>query len=302
MRTLKIATRKSPLAMQQALLIKDALVCHYPKLSVELLPLETSGDQMLKGLLANVGGKGLFVKELELALLDKKADFAVHSMKDVPTIQPDGLELAVICKREDPRDAFISIDYEQITDLPDGAKIGTASLRRQCQLHGLHGHLDIHVLRGNIHTRLKRLHESGFDAIILAAAGLKRMGLTQHVRQFFTLEEMLPSAGQGALGLECRTDDIELKKLLAVLSDPVTTTCLEAERALTHRLGGNCRAPVAAFCEKMDDQLFLRGLVGSPRGDVILSAHRIGKDSDALGISVAEELLSKGAGEILRAL
>lgn len=290
--------------MQQALSVKEALLKHYPHWQIELLPLETSGDKMLTGPLAELGGKGLFVKELEKALLDKKADLAVHSMKDVPTTQPAGLEIAVICHRDDPRDVFISTQYEQIMDMPPKAKIGTASLRRQCQLHGLHAHLDIHVLRGNINTRLQRLVNGDFDAIVLAAAGLKRLGLEQHIKQYFSTHQLLPSAGQGALGIECRADDAELKKKLRVLADPVTTACLEAERALTHRLGGNCRAPVAAFCELIDKQLSLRGLVGSAEGDILLFAHSRGEFSEPheLGIRVAEELLSQGAHEILKSL
>lgn len=299
---LKIATRKSPLAMQQAISVKKALLTHYPDLTIELLPMETSGDKMLGGLLAEVGGKGLFVKELERALLDKKADFAVHSMKDVPTIQPEGLEIAVICHRDDPRDVFISTKYEQITDLPTDAKVGTASLRRQCQLHGLHAHLDIQMLRGNINTRLKRLMDGDFDAIILAAAGLQRLGLEHHIRQYFSIQQMIPSAAQGALGIECRSNDAPLKELLTVLSDPITTSCLQAERALTHRLGGNCRAPVAAFCEKIGEQFSLRSLVGSPEGDIILYSHEKGSDPEALGLLVAENLLNQGADEILKML
>jgi hydroxymethylbilane synthase len=217
-KTVKIATRKSPLAMQQAMSIKETLNQHYPDLIIELLPMETSGDQMLTGLLSELGGKGLFVKELELALLEKRADFAVHSMKDVPTIQPDGLELAVICERDDPRDVFISTKYKHINDLPAGAKVGTASLRRQCQLYGLNKHLNVQMLRGNVNTRLKRLTNGDFDAIILAAAGLKRLGLEQHVSEYFSTHQMLPAAGQGALGIECRSDDLELKKILNILS------------------------------------------------------------------------------------
>lgn len=302
--TLKIATRRSPLAMQQARFVQETLMQNYPGLVVELLPMETSGDKMLTSLLNEIGGKGLFVKELERALLDKRADLAVHSMKDVPTLQPEGLELAIICEREDPRDVFISTKYEQIMDLPKGAKIGTASLRRQCQLHSLHASLDIQMLRGNINTRLERLKKGDFDAIVLAAAGLKRLELDHNIRQYFSTHQMLPAAGQGALGIECRSDDEELKKKLSVLADPITTACLEAERALTHHIGGNCRAPVAAFCEKRDEYLSLRGLVGSPEGDILLFCQEKGDITSPkdLGIRAAETLLSQGAEQILKAL
>ena len=302
---LKIATRKSPLAMQQAMSVRDVLLKHYSDLSIELLPMETTGDTMLSGSLNEIGGKGLFVKELERALLEKRADLAVHSMKDVPTVQPEGLELAVVCKREDPRDVFISTRYQHMMDLPPGATIGTASLRRQCQLYGLSTTVNVQLLRGNINTRLKRLKDGDFDAIVLAAAGLKRLNLESHIQHYFSTSEMIPSAGQGALGIECRRDDEALKKRLAVLSDPVTKACLQAERALTHRLGGNCRAPVAAFCERQGEEgLLLRGLVGSPKGEILLSCDKQGElvSPEALGIRVAEALLEQGAGKILAAL
>lgn len=260
----------------------------------------TSGDQMLETRLSNIGGKGLFVKELEKALLDGKADLAVHSMKDVPAEQPEGLEIAVICHREDPRDVFISEQYEHIADMPPGAKIGTASLRRQSQLYGSYPHLDIEVLRGNVNTRLKRLQDGDFDAIVLAAAGLKRLGLESHIKHYFSTDQILPSAGQGALGIECRSNDIELKQILRVLADPVTTACLEAERAMTRKLGGNCRAPVAAYCEWMDGLYFLRGFVGSPKGDELLFCQEKGENPALLGLQVAENLLNQGAEEILK--
>lgn len=303
-RLLKIATRKSPLAMQQALNIKQALLQHYPTWTIELLPMETAGDALLSERLMSWGGKGLFVKELEYALLDKKADIAVHSMKDVPAEQPDGLEMATICLREDPRDVFISVHYNQIMDLPHKAKIGTASLRRQCQLHGLHAGLDIRVLRGNINTRLRRLVDGDFDAIVLAAAGLKRLNLDAYIRQYFSIHQMLPAPGQGTIGIECRSNDNVLKTQLQVLSDSSTALCLAAERAMAQRLGGNCRAPIAAYCEQVGQQLSLRGLVGTPEGDILLFCHEKGDCAapEELGLRAAIALQNQGAQSILNAL
>lgn len=303
-RSLKIATRKSPLAMQQALNVKQALMQHYPTWTIELLPMETAGDTLLSERLMSWGGKGLFVKELECALLDKRADIAVHSMKDVPAEQPDGLEMATICLREDPRDVFISTRYNHIMDLPHKAKVGTASLRRQCQLHGLHAGLDIQMLRGNINTRLKRLTDGDFDAIVLAAAGLKRLNLDTHIRQYFSIHQMLPAPGQGTIGIECRSDDVDLKAQLQVLTDPTTALCLAAERAMAQRLGGNCRAPIAAYCELIGQQLSLRGLVGTPEGDILLFCHEKGDcaDPEELGLRAATALLNQGAQSLLDAL
>lgn len=303
-RLLKIATRKSPLAMQQALNVKQALLQHYPTWTIELLPMETAGDTQLSERLMAWGGKGLFVKELECALLNKRADIAVHSMKDVPAEQPDGLEMVAICLRDDPRDVFISIHYDQMMDLPLNAKIGTASLRRQCQLHALRSGLEIQILRGNVNTRLKRLADGDFDAIVLAAAGLKRLNLDTHIKQHFSIHQMLPAPGQGTIGIECRSDDNELKTQLQVLSDPTTAMCLAAERAMAQRLGGSCRAPIAAYCEKIGEQLSLRGLVGTPEGDILLFCHEKGDCTNPteLGLRAANALLSQGAQSILDTL
>lgn len=300
--TYKIATRKSPLALKQAHMVKDALLTHYPNWTIGLYPMETAGDKMLAGPLMDLGGKGLFVKELEKALLENKADLAVHSMKDMPAIQPEGLELSVIAPREDPRDVFIATRYNQFSDLPPGAKVGTASLRRQCQLYAMKPDLDIQVLRGNVNTRLKRLMDGNFDAIILAAAGLKRLGLEQYITHYFSTEEMIPAPGQGALGLEYRSEDQALKDKLSVLIDPIVQACLTAERTLAQQLGGNCRAPVAAYCEYIENHLSLRGLVGSPKGDILLTCHETGElfEPYALGLRAAKILQEKGAEAVLK--
>lgn len=300
--SLKIATRKSPLALKQASLLKEMLLQHYPDWQIELYPLETTGDKMLSGPLMEVGGKGLFVKELEKALLDKKADIAIHSMKDMPAEQPDGLKLIVIGEREDPRDVFLSKKYDQIAGLPPDAKVGTASLRRQCQLYALRPDLNIQILRGNINTRLKRLMDEEFDAIILAAAGLKRMGFEEHIKHYFSFEEMIAAPGQGALGVEYRGEDISLQEKLKVLINSSVSACLLAERAFAKQLGGNCRAPVAAFCEYKENKLFLRGLVGSPKGDILLSCYEEGElfEPQALGLRAAKILEDKGAKAVLK--
>jgi hydroxymethylbilane synthase len=299
--SLKIATRKSPLALKQASLLKEMLLQHYPDWQIELYPLETTGDKMLSGPLMEVGGKGLFVKELEKALLDKKADIAIHSMKDMPAEQPDGLKLIVIGEREDPRDVFLSKKYDQVADLPSNDKVGTASLRRQCQLYAMRPDLDIQILRGNINTRLQRLMNEDFDAIILAAAGLKRMGFENHIKHYFSLEEMVSAPGQGALGIEYRGEDKALQEKLQVLVDSSVDACLLAERTFAKQLGGNCRAPVAAFCEHKKNKLFLRGLVGSPKGDILLSCYEEGEllEPQALGLRAAKILEDKGAKAVL---
>ena len=238
LKTLKIATRQSPLALWQANFVKDQLEKFHPTLSVELVPMVTKGDVILDSPLAKIGGKGLFVKELENALLEKRADIAVHSMKDVPMEFPEGLGLSVICKREDPRDAFVSNTYRSLDELPQGAIVGTSSLRRQCQLKQLRPDLDIRSLRGNVGTRLSKLDNGEYDAIILASAGLIRLGLAERIASFIEVEQSLPAAGQGAVGIECRVDDEEVKALLAPLSDATTTTCVLAERAMNTRLQG----------------------------------------------------------------
>ena len=300
-KTLKIATRQSPLALWQANFVKDRLEQLHSHLTVELVPMVTKGDVILDSPLAKIGGKGLFVKELEHALLEKRADIAVHSMKDVPMSFPEGLGLYVICKREDPRDAFVSNTYCTLSDLPQGAIVGTSSLRRQCQLKQLRPDLDIRSLRGNVGTRLSKLDAGEYDAIILASAGLIRLGLAKRISSFIETEQSLPAAGQGAVGIECRTDDAEVQALLAPLADAETTACVLAERAMNTRLQGGCQVPIGGYAVLQDDEIYLRALVGDVDGSLILRAE--GKstveNAEELGRILAEQLLAQGADKIL---
>ena len=303
-KTLKIATRQSPLALWQANYVKDSLQQLYPDLTVELVLMVTKGDVILDSPLAKIGGKGLFVKELENALLNKEADIAVHSMKDVPMQFPEGLGLAVICKREDPRDAFVSNSYRTFSELPQGAVVGTSSLRRQCQLKALRPDLDIRSLRGNVGTRLSKLDHGDYDAIILASAGLIRLGLADRIASFIEVEQSLPAAGQGAVGIECRTDDVQVKQLLAPLADAETTCCVLAERAMNNRLQGGCQVPIGGYAVLQQGQLYLRALVGDVDGSQIIRAE--GKsaveNADVLGVQIAEQLLAQGADKILQSI
>jgi len=301
-RHLVIATRESPLALCQAEIIKAMLISHHPHLSVDFLGITTQADKRLDVKLIEIGGKGLFVKELEEALLDGRADIAVHSMKDVPMGLPDGLVLPVIGKREEPRDAFVSNQYESIAEMPRGSSIGTSSLRRQTQLLALRQDIELRMLRGNINTRLKRLDAGDYDAIILAAAGLKRMDFDARIRSYLSVDQSLPAAGQGALGIECRQDDEHTIALIAPLNDPVTNACVTAERALCRRLGGGCSVPVAAYAQIQHEKLHLRGLVANHDGTRILRAHLTGTPdhADSIGTRVAEELIQQGAEKILR--
>ena len=303
-KTLKIATRQSPLALWQANYVKDRLQQQYPDLTVELVPMVTKGDVILDSPLAKIGGKGLFVKELENALLNKEADIAVHSMKDVPMQFPEGLGLAVICQREDPRDAFVSHSYRTFTELPQGAVVGTSSLRRQCQLKALRPDLDIRSLRGNVGTRLSKLDNGDYDAIILASAGLIRLGLADRIASFIDVEQSLPAAGQGAVGIECRTDDVQVHTLLAPLADAETTYCVRAERAMNNHLQGGCQVPIGGYAVLQQGQLYLRALVGDIDGSRIIRAE--GKsaveNAEVLGVKIAEQLLAQGADKILQAI
>jgi len=303
-KTLKIATRQSPLALWQANYVKDCLQQLYPDLIVELVPMVTKGDVILDSPLAKIGGKGLFVKELENALLNKEADIAVHSMKDVPMQFPEGLGLAVICKREDPRDAFVSNSYRTFTELPQGAVVGTSSLRRQCQLKALRPDLDIRSLRGNVGTRLSKLDNGDYDAIILASAGLIRLGLADRIASFIEVEQSLPAAGQGAVGIECRTDDVQVKQLLAPLADAETTCCVLAERAMNNHLQGGCQVPIGGYAVLQQGQLYLRALVGNVDGSQIIRAEGKSavKNADVLGVQIAEQLLAQGADKILQSI
>ena len=303
-KTLKIATRQSPLALWQANYVKDRLQQLYPDLTIELVPMVTKGDVILDSPLAKIGGKGLFVKELENALLNKEADIAVHSMKDVPMQFPEGLGLAVICQREDPRDAFVSHSYRTFAELPQGAVVGTSSLRRQCQLKALRPDLDIRSLRGNVGTRLSKLDNGDYDAIILASAGLIRLGLADRIASFIDVEQSLPAAGQGAVGIECRTDDVQVHALLAPLADAETTYCVRAERAMNNHLQGGCQVPIGGYAVLQQGQLYLRALVGDIDGSRIIRAE--GKsaveNAEVLGVKIAEQLLAQGADKILQAI
>jgi len=302
-RTLTIATRESPLALWQAEYVRDALRRAHPGLDVQMLGITSRGDQLLDAPLAKVGGKGLFVKELEEALLDGRADIAVHSMKDVPMEFPTGLGLGVICAREDPSDAFVSDRFEALESLPAGSVVGTSSLRRECQLRARRPDLEIRFLRGNVNTRLRKLEEGEYDAIILASAGLIRLGFAARIAQRLDLEDSLPAGGQGAVGIELRVDDTEARSLLQSLHHDATAQCVTAERALNRRLQGGCQVPIACYAERVGSagELWLRGLVGRPDGSLVLRADARAPASDAetLGVRVAEDLLSQGAAGIL---
>ncbi len=298
---LRIATRQSPLALWQAHYVKQRLMACHPGLTVELVPLVTRGDVILDTPLAKVGGKGLFVKELEMALIEHRADLAVHSMKDVPVEFPKGLDLVTICEREDPRDAFVSNNYDSLDALPAGSIVGTSSLRRQCQLAERRPDLEIRSLRGNVGTRLGKLDKGDYDAIILAVAGLKRLALEDRIRMALPPELSLPAVGQGAVGIECRLDDTRTHALLAPLNHADTALRVKAERAMNMRLEGGCQVPIGSYAELVDGEIWLRALVGAPDGTVMIRGERRGKPEEAeqLGISLADELLANGAREIL---
>jgi len=300
-RIIKIATRKSPLALWQAKFVRTALMNLHADLQVELITMTTQGDRILDVPLAKVGGKGLFVKELELGMLAGDADIAVHSMKDVPVEFPTGLHLPVVCKREDPRDALVSNHYQSLDDLPQGAKVGTSSLRRECQLRSYRPDIEVLPLRGNVNTRLAKLDAGDYDAIILASAGLKRLGFEQRIRSALSPEQSLPAIGQGAVGIETRIDDDEINALIAPLRCAETWIVVSAERALNKRLAGGCQVPIAGYAVLQNDQIWLRGLVGRPDGRLILRAKINGKaeQAESLGIQLAEDLLQQGADKIL---
>jgi hydroxymethylbilane synthase len=301
---LRIATRKSPLALWQANHVADRLRRLHPGLTVELLGMSTQGDKILDTPLAKIGGKGLFVKELEQGLLEGRADLAVHSMKDVPALLPPGLHLGAILEREDPRDAFVSNRFPRLQDLPHGARLGTASLRRQAQLACLRPDLRILSLRGNVNTRLAKLDADQYDAIILAASGLKRIGFGHRIRSCLAPEQSLPAIGQGALGIECRIQDERVNRLIAPLNHQATVLCVRAERAMNLRLMGGCQVPIAGFAQLDGDGVRLRGLVAEVDGSHLIRAERRDRPANAelLGQALAEELLGHGAARILRAL
>ncbi|QEY59685.1 hydroxymethylbilane synthase [Pseudomonas sp. C27(2019)] len=301
---LRIATRKSALALWQAEFVKAELEAAHPGLKVTLVPMVSRGDQLLDSPLAKIGGKGLFVKELEAALLSKEADIAVHSMKDVPMAFPEGLDLYCVCEREDPRDAFVSNTYACLADLPHGSVVGTSSLRRQAQILAQRPDLKINFLRGNVNTRLAKLDAGDYDAIILAAAGLLRLGFADRIRSSLDVSANLPSGGQGAVGIECRSDDTAIHALLKPLHHADTSYRVTAERALNKHLNGGCQVPIACYAVLEGDELWLRGFVGQPDASVLLYAEQRAhkNDAEALGIAVAEDLLAQGAGEILAVL
>ena len=303
-REIRIATRKSALALWQAEYVKARLEQAHPGLKVSLVPMVSRGDKLLDAPLAKIGGKGLFVKELETALLENEADIAVHSMKDVPMDFPEGLGLYCICEREDPRDAFVSNTYSSLDALPEGSVVGTSSLRRQAQLLARRPDLKIQFLRGNVNTRLAKLDAGEYDAIILAAAGLIRLGFEDRIRSSISAEDSLPAGGQGAVGIECRSADSDVHALLAPLHHRDTALRVTAERALNKHLNGGCQVPIACFALLEDDQLWLRGLVGQPDGGLLLRAEdrAASSDAEALGVRVAEALLAQGADAILQAV
>jgi len=298
---IRIATRKSPLALWQAEHVRARLLALHPGLRVELVKLSTQGDRILDSPLAKIGGKGLFVKELEQGMLEGRADLAVHSMKDVPAELPSGLCIGAILEREDPRDAFVSGRYASVDDLPEGARVGTSSLRRQCQLRARRPDLEILDLRGNVGTRLGKLDGGDYDAIVLACAGLKRLGLSARITREMAPEEMLPAIAQGVIGIECRTDDVRIRGLIMSLNHAETLYRTQAERAMNAALAGGCQAPVAGYSVLNGDDLELRGLVGCPDGSRIIRSDLSGasRHAETLGRQLADELLSQGARSIL---
>ena len=301
---IRIATRQSPLALWQAEHVAELLVRAFPGVRTQLVKMVTRGDKILDAPLAKVGGKGLFVKELEQGMLEGVADIAVHSMKDVPVDFPEGLYLASILTREDPTDAFVSNHYASLNELPANARIGTSSLRRECQIKEKFPDAQVMPLRGNVNTRLAKLDAGEYDAIILASAGLKRLGMSNRITQSLDASVSLPAIGQGAIGIECRIDDVEINAMLTALHDAETGLCVVAERAMNARLNGGCQVPIAGFALLQGEQLFMRGLVGSPDGSVIYRSERSGglDQGDVIGRLIAEDLLAQGADKVLQAL
>jgi hydroxymethylbilane synthase len=299
-----IATRESQLALWQAEHVKARLMALHPGLEVELLGMTTQGDQILDSPLSRIGGKGLFVKELEVAMAEGRADLAVHSIKDVPMDLPQGFELTAISKREDPRDAFVSNKYPNLEALPSGARVGTSSLRRQAQLRARLPHLDVDTLRGNVNTRLRKLDEGQYDAILLAAAGLKRLGFDARITAILEPEQSLPAVGQGALGIEIRSGNPELAALLAPLNDPHTAACVLAERAMSRRLQGGCQAPIGGYAVVRDDRLHLRAFVADLEGIRFFHATAEGPldAPEQVGLAAAEDLIRQGADRLLAEL
>jgi len=301
---IRIATRKSQLALWQAEFVAKSLKECHPGLEVELVTMTTQGDRILDSPLAKIGGKGLFVKELEQSILRNESDIAVHSMKDVPVELPEGLHIPVILEREDPTDAFVSNDFKCIDDLPQGAVVGTSSLRRRCQLAEMRPDLVINDLRGNVNTRLAKLDQGDYQAIILASAGLRRLDMPERIRESLSAQVMLPAIAQGAIGIECRQGDTEIEALLAPLNHVETSIRIEAERAMNTRLNGGCQVPIGGYAEIEKDIILVRGLVGRPDGSEMIHGVISGRPEDAaeLGDVLGQDLLSRGAAEILQAL
>jgi hydroxymethylbilane synthase len=301
-----IATRESALALWQAHHIRDRLIALYPGLEVEILSITTQGDRLLSSPLSKIGGKGLFVKELEAALQEGRAQIAVHSMKDVPMSLPPGFTIAAVGEREDPRDAFISNQYPRLSSLPHGVRVGTSSLRRESQLRARYPHLSVAPLRGNVQTRLRKLDEGQYAAVILAAAGLKRLGLASRITAVLEPEDSLPAAGQGALGIECRESRPDLIEMMAPLSHPETQWCVRAERSVSRALSGSCVVPIGAFAQRVDTGMSLRGFVASQDGRMYVSAEErapdLSTDPEAMGQALARRLVAGGAREILATL
>ena len=301
---IRIATRKSPLALWQANFVKQNLLLAHKDLKVELIPMVTQGDIILDSPLSKIGGKGLFVKQLEQAILNNEADIAVHSIKDIPAQFPEGLMLATICQRDEVRDAFVANKYTSLNDLPEGAIVGTSSLRRQCQLRSHFPHLIIKDLRGNVGTRLNKLDEEQYDAIILASVGLKRLSLEHRITQYIGTDLMLPAVGQGAIGIESRTDDKQILDIISVLDDKKSRACIQAERAMNNALQGGCQVPIAGYCRLNNDELTLQGLVGRVDGSKIIKQQITGfiNEAESLGEKLAKQLLNQGADLILTEL
>ncbi|MGK0291102.1 MAG: hydroxymethylbilane synthase [bacterium] len=303
-KTLRIATRSSALALWQAYWVKDQIQSHFPEVQIELLQMKTKGDIILDTPLSKIGGKGLFVKELENAILEGSADIAVHSMKDVPTELPEGLEISVITKRAEHQDAFVSNTYKSFEELPQNAVVGTSSLRRIAQLQRQRPDLEFKSLRGNVNTRLRKLDEGQFDAIILAAAGLVRLEMEDRITQTIPVEISLPAIAQGAVGIESRIDDKDILKYLNPLKDRITTLQITAERALLTRLNGGCQVPIAGYATIKDERITLTGIVASPDGKQFIKIKKEGSVDQAteIGVSLGEEILKQGGREILQAV
>lgn len=303
-KTIRIATRKSPLALWQANFVAAKLKHLYPAINTELIQMVTRGDKILDAPLAKVGGKGLFVKELEQGMIEGHADIAVHSMKDVPIEFPNGLHLAVVMSRDDPSDALVSNRFSSLNELPDDVKIGTSSLRRQCQIKNRFPQAEILSLRGNVNTRLNKLDAGDYDVIILASAGLKRLDMGHRIKQQLAPDICLPAIGQGAIGIECRVDDAEINQLLTPLHDSETSICITAERALNKRLNGGCQVPIAGFAQLIDGRVEMSGLVGSPDGSVLYrsSLNGLAHQAEQIGQMLADDLLAQGADKILHSL